>query len=98
MKRQVLVITLAAAVFFLGFRVSTGERTLREAAEAPGMLIGTAVRPAQLSEPAYASTLAREFDMLEPEDALSGRWCIRRPSLSIFRKATRFWISRCVTE
>ena len=34
------------------------------------MLIGTAVRPAQLSETAYASTLAREFNMVEPEDAL----------------------------
>jgi endo-1,4-beta-xylanase len=32
--------------------------------------IGTAVRPEQLSEAAYSSTLAREFNMLEPENAL----------------------------
>ncbi len=41
------------------------------------MLIGTAVRPAQLSEAAYASTLAREFNMLEPEDAL--KWEVVHP-------------------
>ncbi len=78
MRRQALVVSLAAAVFFLGFRVSTGERTLREAAETSGPLIGTAVRPAQLSEPAYASTLAREFNMLEPEDAL--KWEVVHPT------------------
>ncbi len=41
------------------------------------MLIGTAVRPAQLSEAAYASTLAREFNMAEPEDAL--KWEVVHP-------------------
>jgi GH35 family endo-1,4-beta-xylanase len=59
----------AAAAVCLGFGVN-GEQTLREAADAHGLLVGTAVRPAQLSEEAYASTLAREFNMLEPEDAL----------------------------
>jgi endo-1,4-beta-xylanase len=42
------------------------------------MLIGAAARPAQLSEPAYASTLAREFNMLEPEDAL--KWEVVHPA------------------
>ena len=46
------------------------------------MLIGAAVRPAQLSEPAYAATLAREFNMLEPEDAL--KWEILRPDPDSF--------------
>jgi endo-1,4-beta-xylanase len=41
------------------------------------MLIGAAVRPAQLSEAAYASTLAREFNMVEPEDAL--KWEVVHP-------------------
>src|SRR5271166_2548149 len=46
------------------------------------MLIGTAVRPAQLSEPAYASTLAREFNMVEPEDAL--KWEVVHPERQRF--------------
>jgi endo-1,4-beta-xylanase len=46
------------------------------------MLIGTAVRPAQLSEAAYASTLAREFNMLEPEDAL--KWEVVHPEPQSF--------------
>ncbi len=54
----------------LGFGAAVPEQSLREAALSSGLLIGTAVRPAQLSEAAYASTLGREFNMLEPEDAL----------------------------
>jgi len=46
------------------------------------MLIGTAVRPAQLSEAAYASTLAREFNMVEPEDVL--KWETVHPELQSF--------------
>lgn len=41
------------------------------------MLIGTAVRPAQLAEAPYAATLAREFNMVEPEDAL--KWEVVHP-------------------
>jgi endo-1,4-beta-xylanase len=46
------------------------------------MLIGTAVRPGQLSEAAYASTLAREFNMMEPEDAL--KWEVVHPEPQTF--------------
>jgi endo-1,4-beta-xylanase len=70
MKWRALVFILATAVFCLGFGDGVREQSLREAAQASGMLIGTAVRPARLSEAAYASTLAREFNMLEPEDVL----------------------------
>ena len=52
----------AGAAVCLGFGVH-GEQTLREAADAQGLLVGTAVRPAQLSEEAYAATLAREFNV-----------------------------------
>ncbi len=41
-----------------------------------------AVRPAQLSEVGYASTLAREFNMLEPESHL--KWAALRPNQAIF--------------
>jgi len=52
-------------------------QTLRQAADDQGFLIGTAVRSSQLSEPAYASTLAREFNMVEAEDAM--KWLALRP-------------------
>ena len=41
--------------------------SLRERADRAGILIGAAVRPKRLSEPAYATTLAREFNLLQPE-------------------------------
>ena len=54
-----------------------GQATLREHADCAGMLMGTAVRPAQLSEAAYAATLAREYNLVEPEDAL--KWEVLHP-------------------
>jgi endo-1,4-beta-xylanase len=52
-------------------------QSLRQEAEKSGVLIGTAVRPAQLSEKAYAATLGREFNMIEAEDAM--KWWVLRP-------------------
>jgi endo-1,4-beta-xylanase len=77
MKWRAHVFALATAGLCLGFGATVPERSLREAAQASGLLIGTAVRPAQLSEAAYASTLAREFNMVEPEDAL--KWEVVHP-------------------
>lgn len=57
-------------------------QTLRQAADRAGLLIGTAVRPAQFSEPAYASTLAREFNMVEAEDAMN--WWVLRPDRATY--------------
>jgi endo-1,4-beta-xylanase len=64
MKWRVLVLVFAAAALRLGFSAGVRDQSLREAAQSSRVLIGTAVRPAQLSEAAYASTLAREFNML----------------------------------
>lgn len=72
---------LAAIPFCLGFDGDVRE-PLREAVRASGILIGTAVRPAQLSEAAYAATLAREFNMVEPEDAL--KWEVVHPERESF--------------
>jgi endo-1,4-beta-xylanase len=77
MKWREHVCILATATFCLGFGVAAPGQSLREAARSSGILIGAAVRPAQLSEAAYASTLAREFNMLEPEDAL--KWEVVHP-------------------
>jgi endo-1,4-beta-xylanase len=82
MRWRAPVLVLAAAAFCLGFGASVREQTLREAAHASGLLIGTAVRPAQLSEAAYSSTLAREFNMAEPEDAL--KWEVVHPERQSF--------------
>jgi endo-1,4-beta-xylanase len=57
-------------------------QSLRQEAENNGVLIGTAVRPSQLSEPVYASTLAREFSMVEAEDAM--KWAILRPDRATY--------------
>jgi endo-1,4-beta-xylanase len=51
--------------------------SLRNAADRAGVLVGTAIRPAQLSEVAYATTMSREFNMVEPEDAMKW-WVVRR--------------------
>jgi endo-1,4-beta-xylanase len=50
---------------------------LRQAADQAHMLLGAAVRPSLFSEAAYSETLAREFNMVEPEDAMKW-WTIRR--------------------
>jgi endo-1,4-beta-xylanase len=50
--------------------------SLRQAADQASLLLGTAVRPSQLSEVAYAATLSREFNMVEPEDAMKW-WVVR---------------------
>src|SRR5260370_35434856 len=57
--------------------LSVAPLSLRNAADRAGVLMGTTVRPAQLSEVAYASALSREFNMVEPEDAMKW-WIVRR--------------------
>jgi endo-1,4-beta-xylanase len=81
--------TLRAGIFVawltlvcLGSGGSSSEESLRDAAQRSGMLVGAAARPAQLSEASYAATLAREFNMLEPEDAM--KWEVLRPGPQSF--------------
>ncbi len=57
-------------------------QSLRDAAESAGVLVGAAVNVHYLSESAYTSTLAREFNLLEPEDAM--KWRDLHPSEKIF--------------
>ncbi|MGB6802913.1 MAG: endo-1,4-beta-xylanase, partial [Candidatus Sulfotelmatobacter sp.] len=57
-------------------------QSLRQEADNAGLLVGAAVRPPQLLEPAYASTLAREFNMVEPEDAM--KWWVLRPNRATY--------------
>jgi len=62
--------------------VPASSQTLRETAERSGMLVGAAARPQQLSEPQYATTLAREFNLVEPEDAM--KWEVVHPAPETF--------------
>ncbi len=61
---------------------SSPPQTLREAANSCGVLSGTAVRPSLLLEAAYSATLSREFNMVEPEDAM--KWWELRPGTGTF--------------
>lgn len=56
---------------------STPPATLRQAGDRAGILVGTAVRPSLFSEAAYSETLSREYNMVEPEDAMKW-WVVRR--------------------
>ncbi len=71
-----------AAILGVVIPVLCNAQSLREAADQANVLIGTAVRPSQLSERAYSSTLAREYNMVEPEDAM--KWRILRPDSTTY--------------
>ena len=66
----------------LGLACVCPAQSLREAADHAGILIGTAVNEYFLSEPDYASTLVREFNMVEPENAM--KWSVVRPDEKTF--------------
>ena len=65
----VIAVCLATATSFA--------QSLREKADSLGLYVGTAVRPQLFSETLYATTLAREFNMVEAEDAM--KWWVIRP-------------------
>ena len=69
---RALALILVGVIPFPGEPVS-----LRNAANHDGVLFGTAVRATQLNEIPYAASLSREFNMVEPEDAMKW-WVIRR--------------------
>jgi endo-1,4-beta-xylanase len=74
---------LGAVVLILATAGSSGPpQTLRQAADMRGVLIGAAARPYLFSEAAYSETLAREFNMIEPEDAM--KWLALRPTAETF--------------
>lgn len=53
-------------------------QSLRQAASQIGLLVGTAVNPRLFSNPDYAGTLAREFNMVEPENVM--KWAATEPA------------------
>jgi endo-1,4-beta-xylanase len=81
MNLSTFVFLLVNVVF--GLQLTTpGGQSLRDSAQGSQILIGSAVRPSQLSEALYTYTLAREFNMVEPEDAL--KWEVVHPQRNEF--------------
>ena len=78
----VLLRLFAAVILASACALVCPAQSLRQAADNTGVLIGTAVRSPELSEPAYASTLAREFNMVEAEDAM--KWWVLRPNAGTY--------------
>jgi endo-1,4-beta-xylanase len=68
---------LIATAISLTLFVVSAPPALREAASSRGILVGAAVRPSLFSEAAYSATLAREYNMVEAEDAMKW-WTVRR--------------------
>jgi len=60
----------ARLIFALALCAMLPAQSLRELAAKRGVHIGAAANPALLREAPYAETLAREFDQLEPENAM----------------------------
>lgn len=75
---KILALALATAIFpFLAVAPFTAQ-TLRQEAARINLLVGTAVNPSYFSEPQYAETVAREFNMIEPENAM--KWTATEPA------------------
>jgi len=73
-KSLVSGIVIAAAVAAMVAPTPADHQpSLAEAAGRLGLLVGAAVDPAHFSEPDYAETLAREFNMVEPENVMKWR-------------------------
>jgi endo-1,4-beta-xylanase len=77
-----LFLLVFAAALGSGSSSFSHAQSLRSEADRIGILVGAAVNPVYLTEPAYVSTLAREFNMLEPEDAM--KWTALRPDEKTF--------------
>jgi endo-1,4-beta-xylanase len=80
-KKALTVAGAFALILTTGVGSSLAQ-SLREQADKAGMLVGAAVAPSLFSEASYASTLAREFNMLEPENVM--KWAAIRPNQNTF--------------
>jgi endo-1,4-beta-xylanase len=58
-------------------------QTLREEADRLGILVGAAVDPGHFGEASYTAALTRDFNMVEPENAM--KWTIIRPDQGSFK-------------
>lgn len=75
------VVSIGAILGTLGATVCSAQ-SLRKHADRIGILVGAAVNPAHFGEAPYASVLAREFNMVEPENIM--KWTTIEPALGQF--------------
>jgi endo-1,4-beta-xylanase len=83
--RRLISLSVAFILFYATGAETLLAQTLRERADKAGVLVGTAVVPQLFGEATYAETLAREFNMIEPENAM--KWGAIRPSRETFNFA-----------
>jgi endo-1,4-beta-xylanase len=79
---RVLRLALVLALLQAASGVTAVAQSLRAAADRAGVLVGAAVEPRLLSEPDYAATVAREFNMIEAENVM--KWGTLRPDRKSF--------------
>jgi len=80
--RKLISLSIAFILCHATGAETTLAQTLRERADKAGVLVGTAVVPQLFSEALYAETVAREFNMIEAENAM--KWGAIRPSRDKF--------------
>jgi len=73
---------VAICCLALTFTLAAHAQSLRQEADRIGILFGAAVNHRYLDQPAYTETLAREFNMIEAEDAM--KWTATRPDANTF--------------
>ena len=78
--RSHLVVLLACTMF--ATVSGRAAQSLREAAHEIGLSVGTAVNPVLFSNPDYARALARQFNMIEPENQM--KWRATEPARGVF--------------
>src|SRR4051794_30664463 len=77
------LLTAAAAAYLPTPAAHAGVPSLREQAAKSGMLIGSgSINPKYLDEPAFANTLASQFNSLSPENEL--KWSNVEPQRGVF--------------
>jgi endo-1,4-beta-xylanase len=74
--------SLRLFLVMIALAAACSAQSLRQEADRIGIQVGAAANIAYLREPAYTSTLAREFNLLEPEDAM--KWTALRPDERTF--------------
>ena len=66
LMKKIGVILVALVALAFPPMAANRDLSLRDEANRLGLLVGAAVDPKHFSEPDYAGTLAREFNMIDP--------------------------------
>ena len=69
-----------SAILFIA--IALNGKTLKEAAAARGLVVGTAVESRYLTDPSYAAILAGQYSQVEPENEM--KWRIIHPQAAVY--------------